>query len=184
MQNKNGAWSWLRLVTTTLMIAIATLAQALPSDREQPIRITADSAVRNEQTGETRYQGSVELTQGSLHIEADELTLHQHENLASSLITATGTPATLEQTPQEGEAPVKAAANRIAYDQKDDKVTLTENARIEQDGAIVTGAMIDYVLGQQRVTATGEQATGQGAGQRVEMIIPPSAMERQNSPDS
>ena len=44
--------------------------------------------------------------------------------------------------------------------------------------------MIDYVLGQQRVTATGEQATGQGGGQRVEMIIPPSAMERQNSPDS
>ena len=62
------------------MTLAATIGQALPTDREQPIKITADSAVRNEQTGETRYEGSVELTQGSLHIEADLLTLHQHEN--------------------------------------------------------------------------------------------------------
>jgi lipopolysaccharide export system protein LptA len=182
MQNKNELL--LRLLVTTLAALIATLAQALPTDREQPIRITADSAVRDEQAGETRYQGSVELTQGSLRIEADLLTLHQHGDAANGLITAIGTPATLRQTPEDGKAPIKAAANRIAYDQKDDTVTLTENARIEQDGAIVTGATIDYILGQQRVTATGDQAPGQSAGQRVEMIIPPSAMERPKNPDS
>ena len=173
-----------RLLVLLLMTLITSLSQALPSDREQPIKITADSAVRNEQTGETRYEGSVELTQGSLHIEADLLTLYQNDGAADGLITATGTPATLQQTPQEGKPPIKAAAHRIAYDQKGDKVTLTENARIEQDGAIVTGATIDYVLSQQRVTANSDQTTGQGTGQRVEMIIPPSAMERPKNPDS
>ena len=173
-----------RLLALLLLTLITSLSQALPSDREQPIKITADSAVRNEQTGETRYEGSVELTQGSLHIEADLLTLYQYDGAADGLITATGTPATLQQTPQEGKAPIKAAAHRIAYDQKGDKVTLTENARIEQDGAIVTGATIDYVLSQQRVTANSDQTTGQGTGQRVEMIIPPSAMERPKNPDS
>ena len=173
-----------RLLVLLLVTLITSLSQALPSDREQPIKITADSAVRNEQTGETRYEGSVELTQGSLHIEADLLTLYQYDGAADGLITATGTPATLQQTPQEGKAPIKAAAHRIAYDQKGDKVTLTENARIEQDGAIVTGATIDYVLSQQRVTANSDQTTGQGTGQRVEMIIPPSAMERPKNPDS
>jgi len=173
-----------RLLVLLLLTLITSLSQALPSDREQPIKITADSAVRNEQTGETRYEGSVELTQGSLHIEADLLTLYQYDGAADGLITATGTPATLQQTPQEGKAPIKAAAHRIAYDQKGDKVTLTENARIEQDGAIVTGATIDYVLSQQRVTANSDQTTGQGTGQRVEMIIPPSAMERPKNPDS
>ena len=173
-----------RLLVLLLLTLITSLSQALPSDREQPIKITADSAVRNEQTGETRYEGSVELTQGSLHIEADLLTLYQNDGAADGLITATGTPATLQQTPQEGKAPIKAAAHRIAYDQKGDKVTLTENARIEQDGAIVTGATIDYVLSQQRVTANSDQTTGQGTGQRVEMIIPPSAMERPKNPDS
>ena len=173
-----------RLLVLLLLTLITSLSQALPSDREQPIKITADSAVRNEQTCETRYEGSVELTQGSLHIEADLLTLYQYDGAADGLITATGTPATLQQTPQEGKAPIKAAAHRIAYDQKGDKVTLTENARIEQDGAIVTGATIDYVLSQQRVTANSDQTTGQGTGQRVEMIIPPSAMERPKNPDS
>ncbi|MDG1064642.1 MAG: lipopolysaccharide transport periplasmic protein LptA [Luminiphilus sp.] len=182
MRSSNGLLA--QLLATVSMASIASLGQALPTDRDQPIRITADSAVRNEQTGETRYEGSVELTQGSLHIEADLLTLHQYDNAADGLITATGAPATLEQTPQEGKAPIKATAHRIAYDQKGDKVTLTENARIEQDGAIVTGATIDYVLSQQRVTATSDQTTGQGSGQRVEMIIPPSAMERPKNPDS
>ena len=182
MQSRNDLPA--RLLVLLLMTLITSLSQALPSDREQPIKITADSAVRNEQTGETRYEGSVELTQGSLHIEADLLTLYQYDGAADGLITATGTPATLQQTPQEGKAPIKAAAHRIAYDQKGDKVTLTENARIEQDGAIVTGATIDYVLSQQRVTANSDQTTGQGTGQRVEMIMPPSAMERPKNPDS
>ena len=182
MRSRNDLWA--RLLALLSMTLIASLSQALPSDRDQPIKITADSAVRNEQTGETRYEGSVELTQGSLHIEADLLTLYQYDGAADGLITATGTPATLQQTPQEGKAPIKAAAHRIAYDQKGDKVTLTENARIEQDGAIVTGATIDYVLSQQRVTANSDQTTGQGTGQRVEMIIPPSAMERPKNPDS
>ena len=182
MRSRNDLWA--RLLVLLSMTLIASLSQALPSDRDQPIKITADSAVRNEQTGETRYEGSVELTQGSLHIEADLLTLYQNDGAADGLITATGTPATLQQTPHEGKAPIKAAAHRIAYDQKGDKVTLTENARIEQDGAIVTGATIDYVLSQQRVTANSDQTTGQGTGQRVEMIIPPSAMERPKNPDS
>jgi len=182
MRSRNDLWA--RLLVLLSMTLIASLSQALPSDRDQPIKITADSAVRNEQTGETRYEGSVELTQGSLHIEADLLTLYQNDGAADGLITATGTPATLQQTPQEGKPPIKAAAHRIAYDQKGDKVTLTENARIEQDGAIVTGATIDYVLSQQRVTANSDKTTGQGTGQRVEMIIPPSAMERPKNPDS
>ena len=182
MQSRNDLPA--RLLVLLLMTLITSLSQALPSDREQPIKITADSAVRNEQTGETRYEGSVELTQGSLHIEADLLTLYQYDGAADGLITATGTPATLQQTTKEGKPPIKAAAHRIAYDQKGDKVTLTENARIEQDGAIVTGATIDYVLSQQRVTANSDQTTGQGTGQRVEMIIPPSAMERPKNPDS
>ena len=80
MQSRNDLPA--RLLVLLLMTLITSLSQALPSDREQPIKITADSAVRNEQTGETRYEGSVELTQGSLHIEADLLTLYQYDGAA------------------------------------------------------------------------------------------------------
>lgn len=155
---------------------------ALPEDRNQPIRITADSAVRDEQLGETRYLGSVELTQGSLRIIADTLIL-QHQGTETQLITATGSPASLRQTPEPQSAPVQATARKIEFNQSEDKVTLTDDARIEQDGAIVTGAVIDYVLTEQRVTATGAPSE-QNSGQRVEMVIPPSAMERSGNSEN
>ncbi|MCH1491075.1 MAG: lipopolysaccharide transport periplasmic protein LptA [Luminiphilus sp.] len=176
MLNKQRAWSTALAVGVLACFGTSNL-WALPEDRSQSIRITADSAVRDERAGETRYEGSVELTQGSLRILADSLTL-QHRGNETQLITATGSPASLQQTPTVDDPPVRATADMIEYDQGADTVTLTENARIEQDGAIVTGAVINYVLGERRVTATGATEAKDSGSQRVEMVIPPGAMER------
>ena len=169
-------------VSGLLMWALCPIANALPEDRNQPIRITADSAIRDERLGETRYMGSVELTQGSLRITADTLTLRNGDS-ETQIITATGSPASLRQTPEADSPPVEATAGRIEYDQGADTVTLTQDARIEQDGAIVTGAVIDYVLGEQRVTASGT-SEAQENSQRVEMIIPPRAIERSENSEN
>ena len=48
----------------------APLTFALPEDRDQPIRIEADEALRDEKQGFTRYRGHVKMDQGTLHIEA------------------------------------------------------------------------------------------------------------------
>lgn len=176
MLNKQRAWSTALAVGVLACFGTSSL-WALPEDRSQSIRITADSAVRDERTGETRYEGSVELTQGSLRILADSLTL-QHRGNETQLITATGSPASLQQTPTVDDPPVRATADMIEYDQGADTVTLTENARIEQDGATVAGAVINYVLGERRVTATGATEAKDSGSQRVEMVIPPGAMER------
>ena len=67
------------VVVSALMLPAYT--HALDSDREQPIQIVADVAIRDEIAGETRYEGNVVLTQGSLKITADELTiLHSTED--------------------------------------------------------------------------------------------------------
>lgn len=70
MLNKQRAWSTALAVGVLACFGTSNL-WALPEDRSQSIRITADSAVRDERAGETRYEGSVELTQGSLRILAD-----------------------------------------------------------------------------------------------------------------
>ena len=170
-------------VSGLLMWALCPIIRALPEDPEQPIRITADSAIRDERLGgKTRYMGSVELTQGSLRITADTLTLRNGDS-ETQIITATGSPASLRQTPEADSPAVEATAGRIEYDQGADTVTLTQDARIEQDGAIVTGAVIDYVLGEQRVTASGA-SEAQENSQRVEMIIPPRAIERSENSEN
>jgi len=160
--------------------AASTPVAALESDREQPIRITADSAQREEQSGLTQYSGNVVLTQGSLSIRAQHLRVDQSDP-TNTLITATGMPATLQQTPGPDSSPVIANANRIVYQQAKELVQLIDDARIEQDGAIMTGAAIDYSVAEQRVNASGNLSNSNG--QRVEVVIPASVVNSKGDTD-
>ena len=62
----------------SLALACASsVAMALPSDREQPIRVQADSAELDERQGVAVYRGSVVITQGTLKITGDTVTITQ-----------------------------------------------------------------------------------------------------------
>lgn len=169
------------MAASALLGSIGALpSAALESDREQPIRITADSALREEQRGLTQYTGNVVLTQGSLLIKAERLEVDQSQ-AGNTLITATGTPATLQQTPSIDSAPVVANANRIVYQQAQELVQLIDDARIEQQGAIISGAAIDYSVAEQRVRASGDPS--HSTRQRVEVVIPASAIDGKDNAD-
>ncbi len=148
---------------------------ALDSDRDQPIQIEADLAVRDENAGETRYEGNVILTQGSLRITADLISI-KHDSAAADKIVATGHPATLVQQPASDQAPVDASAHRIEYIRSEDLVRLIDEARIAQDGSVLSGDRIEYLVTQRKVKAAGAQEAG-GEG-RVEVVIPPENLRR------
>jgi lipopolysaccharide export system protein LptA len=76
-------------VLALLGSALAMPCMALPDDRQQPISIESDYAERNEKTGRTVYRGNVVISQGSVLIEAEEITLHV-ENSKISRIECTG----------------------------------------------------------------------------------------------
>ena len=169
-----------RALSGLFAILVVCEAYPLPTDRDQPLKITADSAVRDDNAGETRYIGDVALTQGSLTIRADLLTI-RHSQASADVVVAEGDPATLSQVPELGKQPVNAQAQQIEYHRLDDKIILRDGARIEQDGAIVTGAVIDYLITRQKVSAmsTKQNATSDQSErpkQRVEVIIPPGAL--------
>ncbi|HBC49545.1 MAG TPA: lipopolysaccharide transport periplasmic protein LptA, partial [Gammaproteobacteria bacterium] len=63
-----------------LMLAIAPAVFALPEDRDQPIEITADSAVINEKQSQAEYTGAVVVTQGTLKLEGDVVNLKTNED--------------------------------------------------------------------------------------------------------
>lgn len=163
----SGGLRWILLAILALW---PLTGSALPDDRSQPIRISADSASRDERAGVTRYEGNVELQQGSLEIRADVISIH-HDDKQADLIVAEGVPATMTQTPRAGEGPIKASANRIEYRRSDDLVRLITEANIEQEGATVSGDTIDYLVTEQRVVASA----GDDSGRRVEVVIPPEA---------
>lgn len=160
------------------LLPLANTTWALDSDKEQPIQIVADVAVRDEVAGETRYEGNVVLTQGSLQITADKLSI-QHSDSGADRIIATGSPATLIQQPTPDQTPVDASAQRIEYIRSEDLVRLLEDARIAQNGSTLSGNQIDYLVSQRSVRAAGTPgALGEG---RVEVVIPPENLRNNGS---
>ena len=156
-----------------IAVLLASAVQALPSDREQPIRISADQALRDEREGYTEYTGNVRLQQGSLQIQANKLTIF-HRQEAADRIVAEGSPARLQQQPTTDKAVIHAAALSIEYFKSQERVKLSREARIEQEGSIVTGNTIDYFMAEQRVKA---DAGRREDGGRVEVVIPADALD-------
>ena len=162
-----------RITTRSLLaglLLVVAHVSALDSDREQPIQIEADEAVRDEIVGETRYEGNVVLTQGSLRITADRIAI-RHDAKGADAILATGQPARLVQQPAPEQAPVEASALRIEYRRSEDLVRLIDDAKIKQDGSILSGDSIDYIVSKRTVKAAGN--AGSGGDRRVEVLIPP-----------
>ena len=98
------------------------LRRPLPDDRDQPIRITADTAIRDEKQGVTVYNGNVHMIQGSLDILADTITIY-HETDQADKIIAEGKPARMEQKPAVDEPLVRARAEIIEYYKLEDRYT-------------------------------------------------------------
>ncbi|KAA1192783.1 lipopolysaccharide transport periplasmic protein LptA [Pseudohalioglobus sediminis] len=159
------------------VICLAMLApgvsNALPDDREQPIHIEADEALRDEKQGFTRYQGNVQMDQGSLRIEADQITIY-HTGEEADRVLATGKPARMQQQPDPEKGLLKARADTITYVKSEQRVELRSNAHIEQDGSIVTGDYIDYFIEQELVKAGS--AGGENAS-RVQVVIPAEVLQ-------
>ena len=168
-----------RVVLAWLLLATPYVS-ALDSDRDQPIQIEADEAVRDEMVGETRYEGNVVLTQGSLRITADRIAI-RHDAKGADAILATGQPARLVQQPAPEQAPVEASAQRIEYRRSEDLVRLIDDAKIKQNGSILSGDSIDYIVSKRTVKAAGNGSSG--GDRRVEVVIPPENLRTEPSND-
>ena len=154
--------------------ALSNPVFALPEDREQPIRITADQALRNEKEGFTVYSGNVEMVQGTLNITANKITIYRIVEEADKIV-AKGRPAHLQQQPELGKGLVNAHAEIIEYYKDEARVHLKQNARIEQDGSKVTGDTIEYYVNEQLVKA-GSNRTKEDS--RVVVVIPAQAIQK------
>ncbi|AQA19805.1 lipopolysaccharide transport periplasmic protein LptA [Halioglobus japonicus] len=152
-----------------------TAAIALPDDRNQPILIEADEAVRDEKQGFTLYQGNVTMDQGSLHIKAERITVY-HDAEKADRILAEGSPAHMQQQPEPDKGLIKARANVIEYHKSEDRVQLRDNASIEQEGSTVTGDSIDYFITEQLVRADSDKNREDS---RVQVVIEATAVQKE-----
>ena len=156
-----------------LSLLLSAMAAALPNDRQQTISIESDSAERNEKTGLTVYSGNVIISQGSILIEAEEITLH-YQGSKISRIECTGTPASYQQRPQAEGAMLVARAEHIDYLLASDQIILKRNAVLSRNGTIIKGDSIDYDIKNETWKAKGNDL---GEQKRIQLVIPPSVQE-------
>lgn len=170
------------LPTSTIMLcallcSLTLPAHALPSDKEQPIHISANSAKLDRKQRTATYSGDVTLKQGSLEISADQITIHTNIDDRVEKMEARGQPARYQQQPAENQATITAQANSIRYTLVDEHLLLLENAFLEQqNGASISGNRIDYDIRKEIMKAAGKRDAQQP--QRIEIIIPPQSINQ------
>jgi lipopolysaccharide export system protein LptA len=171
--------SYSRLTAAALIAAslmcFAAASHGLPDDKQQPIHIEADEAVRDEKTGLTLYRGNVKIRQGSMRIAADVVTLFHIESQADKIV-AEGKPAVMQQQHDAESQPIHAEGEIIEYYKEEDRVHIRRNAMLEQDGSTVRSDSIEYFINQELVKAVSDDpVNGEEAG-RVRVVIPPSRL--------
>ena len=161
----------------TLCMASAT-SMALPNDRQQTITVESDSAERNAKTGKTVYTGNVTISQGSILIEAEQITLH-YQGAKLSRIECIGTPASYQQMISQENGLMIAKAEHIDYLLGTDKISLKRNAALSRSGTVVKGDSIDYDIKNETWKAKGYNL---GEKKRIQLVIPPTVQETPSAP--
>ncbi|SDT88133.1 lipopolysaccharide transport periplasmic protein LptA [Geopseudomonas guangdongensis] len=166
------------------LLLSSTCVFALPSDRDQPIRVQADSAELDDAKGVAVYRGGVVITQGTLKITGDTVTITQDSNGDIEVFTSVGKPAYYEQQPAENKQLVQAYGLTIQYFAANERIVLIDQAKVVQEGNTFEGEKIVYDTRRQIVNAG--RATGSNLSTprpRIDMVIQPrKKTEEQSAP--
>ncbi len=144
----------------------SSAVNALPEDRQQPIHLEADRAQLDQNTGTSIYEGNVVISQGSMRLTADKVTVYIQEGQLSRM-EAQGTPVTLRYKPTVDQDEVHGQSLRLDYDAKTATAVMTQNAKITQGQDTFIGERVEYQLNNNIVKASGKE------GSRIQFIIQP-----------
>ncbi len=166
-------------VSLTALLLNSPMAMSAPSapppsnatpDEEQPVHITADSLDAQEKKGISIYKGNVIVTQGSLTLKGDVITV-MHPNSELKSVKSVGTPANFKRFSHIDQAWSKGKASSIEYDAIHKTVLLIGDAEVEQPGEhLIKGPRLFYDMTNQTLKA---QATANEKG-RVSVTFTPA----------
>jgi lipopolysaccharide export system protein LptA len=163
------------LILLALFLGLAGPAQAERADRAKPINLESDSMRVDDAQKISVFEGKVVMTQGTLTIRADRITVRQDKE-GHQYGSASGNLATFRQKRDGADEYIEGEAERIEYDGKMDKVEFFSRARLKREPADeVRGNYISYDSRTEYFTVTGgaaPSASGSSAA-RVHAVIQP-----------
>ncbi|MEK7709032.1 MAG: lipopolysaccharide transport periplasmic protein LptA [Pseudomonadota bacterium] len=149
------------------------------TDREKPIYLEADRATvedvnRKESNRVSVFTGNVILTQGTLRITADKVTMKEDLH-GFRYATATGDLVSFRQKRDGLNEYVEGWSQRAEYDSKTDKIELFRQARLKRGSDEVQGDYISYDMRTEffKVIGSKERGDETGPDKRVRITIQP-----------
>ncbi len=136
----------LALLALFVLLGLPGTSRAEKADREKPVNIEADRMSYDDLRQINIFEGNVTLTQGTLVIRADKLTVKQDPE-GFQRGTAEKGPGGFAYFKQKREAMdeyVEGWGERIEYDAKSEKAELFTRARIVRGADEVRGSVITY----------------------------------------
>lgn len=140
---------------------------ALSTDRNQPMSIEADRVELNDAEGVSVYHGNVKVTQGTLVLTGDTMTVYNKGDNVEKVIME-GSPATYKQRPDKKDQDVRAKALRMEYFTSPEYIVLQKEAEVEQEGDVLRSERIEYDVARDKVNAGTNQPN-----ERVRITIQP-----------
>jgi len=171
------------LLTLFFSAAAPSVVNALPGDRNQPIHISSDTAEIDEISGLSVYRGKVNISQGTINLKADQVTIHSDTQGIAKLV-AIGTPAHFQQLPEVEKNTLHAFGNTIEYFVVEQRIELKQQAKLEQEQNVFTGERIDYDIKLRVVNAYSDNQTNSATDKpRVNLIIQPTKINDTTTED-
>lgn len=157
------------LACSIVLPASAETLAGKPSNA--PVNIYADQMTYNMKTGTSEYIGNVRVTQNTIELTGDKVVAITNEETLKT-ITVTGSPAVYRQVADDGST-INARSEHMEYLADQNRLVLTNNARLEQAGHVVESQRIVYDTVNEVVIAGNEQP-----GERVNITITPDNIRK------
>ena len=161
------------LLGLCVLLSPISPALARQSDLTQPIDVRADRSEYDEKAGTQTLSGNVEITQGTMKIQADRIDISLKDN-ALSKIEGSGSPIRFEQENEEGEL-MQGEAQKIIYNALEGTLILQGSATLTQPRQNLVSEQIVFNARTQKVSAEG----GGDSGRVSIQIQPPTSSENQ-----
>jgi len=165
-----------------LFLGWSGVLRAENSDREKPIHLESDRVVVDDIAQTSVFEGRVELTQGTLQIQAEKIVLTQDKE-GYKHCTATGKLASFRQK-HEGTADyMEGFGERIEYDTRGEIVDFFVQARVKRAQDDVQGDHIAYSTRTEIFQVSGDPNNSNDPNKgRVHAVIQPKSKEASRNP--
>ncbi len=158
-----------------LLLAISLTVHAERADRDKPVNIEADKMNADDNKKSTHFQGRVVLTQGTIRLTADNMTVREDGD-GFKYASAYGDPVTFRQKREGVNEWVDGIAQHVEYNGKLDRIELFDKAIVHRDKDEIRGNYLSYDTKSEFLQArgAGNSDGGQAASNgRVHVTLQP-----------